>query len=105
MSAIPLSSEQHGEDPSKKIFRFEQKVPVPAYLVALVCGELVKRDLSDRVAVWSEAVEIEKVAWEFAETEEFLQIAEEITELNYQWGRYDVLCLPPSFPYGGMENP
>ena len=23
----------------------------------------------------------------------------------YRWGRYDVIVLPPSFPFGGMENP
>lgn len=47
---------------------------------------------------------VEAVAYEFAQVEQFLEVAEELT-LDYQWGRYDILCLPPSFPYGGMENP
>ena len=47
---------------------------------------------------------VEQAAFEFAETESFLKVAEELT-IPYVWGRYDVLCLPLSFPYGGMENP
>ncbi|CAD7961582.1 unnamed protein product [Amoebophrya sp. A120] len=94
-----------GERQEYKSFKFEQKIPVPSYLIALVCGDIVKKQISHRCDVWAEREDIEKVAWEFAETEEFLQIAEQITGLEYQWGRYDVLSLPPSFPYGGMENP
>ena len=45
-----------------------------------------------------------KAAYEFSETEQFLAAAEEVCG-PYEWGRYDVLCMPPSFPYGGMENP
>lgn len=33
-----------------------------------------------------------------------LQAAEKLLG-PYVWGRYDLLVLPPSFPYGGMENP
>lgn len=47
---------------------------------------------------------MERAAFDFSQTEEFLQAAEGIVG-PYEWGRYDVLCLPPSFPYGGMENP
>lgn len=67
-------------------------------------GELQSRDISPRVRVWSEPGVVDAAAYEFAETEEFLSAAESLT-CPYQWGRYDVLCLPPSFPYGGMENP
>ena len=48
---------------------------------------------------------VNAAAHEFAEVEEYLRAAEEITGVPYKWGRYDLLCLPPSFPYGGMENP
>lgn len=47
---------------------------------------------------------VDKAAFDFSQTEEFLAAAEELAG-PYEWGRYDVLCLPPSFPYGGMENP
>lgn len=99
MSAVRVQRTFHG------MFTFKQSVPVPSYLIAIVCGQMSSREISGRCAVWSEPSMVEAVAREFSETEEFLKAAEEITGLEYQWGRYDVLCLPPSFPYGGMENP
>lgn len=86
------------------VFGWSQPVPTCAYLVAIAAGNLESRDISKRVRVWSEPEMIEAVAFEFSETEEFLKAAEGLT-CDYQWTRYDVLCLPPSFPYGGMENP
>ena len=85
-------------------YHFTQPVPTSAYLIALAGGDLARRDISSRCAVWAEPEVVEDAAWEFAETEQFLSIAEDLT-IPYEWGRYDVLCLPPSFPYGGMENP
>ena len=55
--------------------------------------------------MWSEPSVVEAVAYEFAETEQFIAAAESILDEPYAWGVYDILCLPPSFPYGGMENP
>ncbi len=54
--------------------------------------------------MWAEPSIVDAAAFEFSQTEEFLAAAESLT-CKYVWGRYDVLCLPPSFPYGGMENP
>jgi leukotriene-A4 hydrolase len=54
--------------------------------------------------LWSEPSIVEAAAWEFAQTEDFLKAAEDLAGMPYVWGRYDLLCLPPSFPYGGMEN-
>eukprot|EP00392_Amoebophrya_sp_AT5.2_P010442 g10502.t1 len=103
---VESTSSTGGEIEKKtKTFHFRQKIPVPSYLIAIVVGNIVRSKISDRVDVWSEPEDIERVAFEFDEAEEYLQIAEEITGLQYQWGRYDVLSLPPSFPYGGMENP
>lgn len=87
-----------------RIFKWNQPVPVPAYLVALAAGQLASIDISPRVRVWSEPESVEAAAWEFHQTEEFLRAAELLT-CDYQWQRYDILNLPPSFPYGGMENP
>lgn len=89
---------------SRRVFKWSQPVPVPAYLVALAAGQLASVDISPRVRVWSEPASVEAAAWEFHQTEEFLQAAEQLT-CEYQWKRYDILNLPPSFPYGGMENP
>eukprot|EP00281_Chroomonas_sp_CCMP1168_P023467 CAMPEP_0206228258 /NCGR_PEP_ID=MMETSP0047_2-20121206/9075_1 /ASSEMBLY_ACC=CAM_ASM_000192 /TAXON_ID=195065 /ORGANISM="Chroomonas mesostigmatica_cf, Strain CCMP1168" /LENGTH=667 /DNA_ID=CAMNT_0053651493 /DNA_START=132 /DNA_END=2135 /DNA_ORIENTATION=- len=87
-----------------KIFQWKQPVPTSSYLVAICVGDLASRDISPRCRVWSEPSMLDQVAFEFSETEEFLKTAEDLT-CPYQWTRYDVLCLPPSFPYGGMENP
>uniref|UniRef100_A0A0N4XSG6 Leukotriene A-4 hydrolase (inferred by orthology to a human protein) n=1 Tax=Nippostrongylus brasiliensis TaxID=27835 RepID=A0A0N4XSG6_NIPBR len=57
-----------------------------------------------RVAVWAEPSVVDKAHWEFSETEDILACAERIAG-KYIWGRYDMVCLPPSFPFGGMENP
>lgn len=103
MSAVSESTT--ASESGVSTFVWNQPVPTPAYLIALAAGNLTSRDISDRVRVWSEPEEIDAVHYEFAETEEFLEAAEQITGLAYMWGRYDVLCLPPSFPYGGMENP
>uniref|UniRef100_A0A2D4MI53 Leukotriene A(4) hydrolase n=2 Tax=Micrurus spixii TaxID=129469 RepID=A0A2D4MI53_9SAUR len=92
------------EDPSRKIFRFIQNVPIPSYLVALVVGALESRVIGPRTFVWAEKELVDKSAYEFGETEAMLKIAEDLAG-PYVWGQYDLLVLPPSFPYGGMENP
>ncbi|KAG5898655.1 hypothetical protein JTB14_005414 [Gonioctena quinquepunctata] len=87
-----------------KLSHFVQKVPVPSYLVALAVGALESRKLGPRSHVWAEKEIIEECAYEFADTEHQLKTAEQICG-PYVWGIYDLLVLPPSFPYGGMENP
>jgi len=102
MSALSKGSTKNDDETTT--FFFDQPIPVPAYLIAVVVGELSGIDVSHRCKVWSEPSVVEAAAFEFSQTEDFLKIAEDLT-FEYQWGRYDVLCLPPSFPYGGMENP
>jgi leukotriene-A4 hydrolase len=104
MSAL-LENTEVSADKTNKVFTWHQPVPISSYLLALAVGELMKKDLSKRCAIWSEPSVVESAAFEFSETEEFLATAEAITGMDYVWGRYDLLCLPPSFPYGGMENP
>jgi len=86
------------------IYHFEMKQPVPSYLLALAVGDLEFRALGSRCGVYSEPSVVERAAWEFAELPQMLAAAEELYG-PYRWERYDVLVLPPSFPYGGMENP
>ncbi|MBI5229740.1 MAG: leukotriene A4 hydrolase C-terminal domain-containing protein [Candidatus Magasanikbacteria bacterium] len=83
---------------------WETDHPIPAYLLALAVGNLESRELSPRSRVWSEPEMVEKAAWEFAGVEQMMQAAERLFG-KYQWGRFDILVMPPSFPYGGMENP
>lgn len=91
-------------DNSKKVFFFKQPIPIPSYLIAIVVGDLESRDIGPRTKVWSEREMVDSAAFEFSETEAMLQTAESLLG-PYVWGQYDLLILPPSFPYGGMENP
>lgn len=88
-----------------RVFRFAQTTPIPSYLIAIGAGHLESRQIGPRSRVWCEPQVLDRAAWEFADAESFLAAGEAITEHPYIWGRYDVLLLPPSFPYGGMENP
>ena len=83
---------------------FAMKNPVPSYLIALACGDLTSRDISPRCAVWAEPSTIELAASELSDMEKMVAACESLFG-PYRWGRYDVLVLPPSFPFGGMENP
>ncbi|CAH0764243.1 unnamed protein product [Diatraea saccharalis] len=98
-----LMSALRGDVRSNKT-SFRQPIPIPSYLLAIAVGVLEQRSLGPRSLVWSEKEEIERSAWEFAETEKYLQAAENLCG-PYVWTQYDLLVLPPSFPYGGMENP
>src|SRR5205807_10409184 len=102
MSAAPAGDAPAG--PGRRAFRFRMPQPIPSYLFALAVGELASRELSPRSRVWAEPNLVEKAAWEFAEIESMLEKAEALFG-PYDWDRYDMLVLPPSFPYGGMENP
>ena len=103
MSAAP-AGERKGPAPGTRTILFDMPQPIPPYLLALAVGELASRDLSPRSRVWAEPETVERAAWEFAEIETFIRKAEELFG-PYDWDRYDMLVLPPSFPYGGMENP
>ncbi|HSM68979.1 MAG TPA: M1 family metallopeptidase [Xanthomonadales bacterium] len=85
-------------------YRFEMPQPIPSYLMAIAVGNFYFAPLGEQTGLYSEPELLTKAAWEFAETQEMMDRTEE-TYGPYQWGRYDLLVLPPSFPYGGMENP
>ena len=85
-------------------FRFRLDTPVPPYLIALAVGDLAFRATGPRSGVWAEPATLDRAAYELAELERFVDAAEALYG-PYRWGRYDVLVLPPSFPFGGMENP
>uniref|UniRef100_A0A4W4F817 Leukotriene A-4 hydrolase n=1 Tax=Electrophorus electricus TaxID=8005 RepID=A0A4W4F817_ELEEL len=104
MSAVQDGQEPDPNDTSRVIYRFRQPVPMPSYLIALVVGALESRVIGPRSKVWSEKEYVDKAAFEFSETEMMLKTAESLAG-PYVWGQYDLLILPPSFPYGGMENP
>ncbi len=83
---------------------FHMPQPIPSYLLALAVGELQFKSLGPRTGVWAEPPVLDKAAREFEDVEKMVQAAERLYG-PYLWGRYDLLVLPPSFPFGGMENP
>ena len=88
----------------RRAFRFEMDKSVPPYLIAIAAGDIEFRALSDRTGVWSEPSMLDAAAAEVADTERMVVAAEKLYG-PYRWGRYDMIVLPPAFPYGGMENP
>lgn len=100
---VLMSAEALGRD-ADGAFRFRMTQPIPPYLVALAAGELEFAPLSDRAGVWAEPTRLEAARQELVDTERMIAAAEGLFGA-YRWGRYDVLILPPAFPFGGMENP
>lgn len=92
------------ETENGKIFEFALTQPVPPYLIALAVGDIAFRAIGDRTGVYAEPSVVDSAAREFADVERMVEAAEALYG-PYRWGRYDILVLPPSFPFGGMENP
>ncbi|HEY2289617.1 MAG TPA: M1 family metallopeptidase [Thermoanaerobaculia bacterium] len=96
------------ENPTSKsadgVYRFKMPQRIPSYLLALAVGDLEFRPLGPISGVYALPTVIERAAWELADTPKMIAAAEQLYG-PYRWGRYDVLILPASYPYGGMENP
>ncbi len=101
MGAASLARDVRGD---RAVHRFEMPQPIPPYLFAFAVGDLASKDLSARSRVWAEPAQLEAAAWELAGVEDQLRVAESLFG-PYDWDRFDMLVMPPSFPYGGMENP
>jgi aminopeptidase N len=99
-----MSAENPTADQAGGVYRFEMPQPVPSYLLALAVGEIGFESLGRVSGVYAEPPTLPAAAWELADTPQMIDAAERLYG-PYQWGRYDVLFLPPSFPFGGMENP
>ena len=87
-----------------RAFKFKMPQAIPSYLIAIAIGDLAFRKMSDRTGVWAEPSVVDAAAREFEDTEKMITTTESLYG-PYRWGRYDLLVLPPSFPFGGMENP
>jgi len=103
-----MSAEQLTPDgstaPGGRSFEFRMTQAIPPYLIAIAAGDLAFRQIGARTGVYAEPAVVEAAAAEFADLENMVTAAEALLG-PYLWGRYDVLVLPPSFPFGGMENP
>ncbi len=85
-------------------YRFAMTRAIPPYLIAIAVGDIRFKSLGPRTGVYTEPSMVAKSAYELADTEKMVVATEKIYG-PYRWGRYDLLVLPPSFPFGGMENP
>ncbi|MEO6708248.1 MAG: M1 family metallopeptidase [Planctomycetota bacterium] len=99
-----MSAENRSRKEERGVFRFEMTRAIPPYLIAIAVGELEFRPIGKRTGVWSEPSVVDGAAREFSDLERMVEAVEAMFG-PYRWGRYDVLVLPPSFPFGGMENP
>ena len=100
---VAVMSAEHDQS-TDGAFRFHMNERVPAYLIALAVGDIAFEQTGGRTGVYAEPSVVHKAAREFEDMEKMLEAAEHLFG-PYKWGRYDVLVLPPSFPFGGMENP
>jgi len=103
LRAVMAAEQVEASEGSGK-FIFKMPQPIPSYLFAIGVANLVFHEFGPRTGMYAEPEIIEAAAWEFAENEIKVTEAEKLLG-PYMWGRYDLLVLPPSFPYGGMENP
>jgi leukotriene-A4 hydrolase len=99
-----MSAENDARTPRDGDYSFRMRQPIPSYLIALAVGDLSFRSLGPHTGVYAEPSMIDRAARELSDTEKMV-VATERLYGPYRWGRYDILVLPPSFPFGGMENP
>ncbi|KAF7340280.1 Leukotriene A-4 hydrolase [Mycena venus] len=117
LSAIRVSPPSDGPAHDGKVigedvvtYTYDQPVPIPSYLLAIACGNVRYRpfpqfeDKQWQTGIWAEPELIDAAYWEFSEDTSRFLAAEEKVVTPYKFGVYDALVLPPSFPYGGMEN-
>jgi aminopeptidase N len=99
-----MSAENPKEKNETGLYSFEMRQPISPYLIALAVGDLVYKEISPRTGVYAEKSMIDKVHYEFTDMEKMVNAAENLYGA-YAWDQFDVVVLPPSFPFGGMENP
>lgn len=104
MSAEHVGPEAVKETGGLVSYRFRMTHPIPPYLIALGIGDIAFRAIGARTGVYAEPTVVDRAAAEFGEVDQMIAAAEKLFG-PYRWGRYDLLVLPPSFPFGGMENP
>ncbi|MGQ0798684.1 MAG: M1 family metallopeptidase [Pseudomarimonas sp.] len=102
--AVLMSADNVPDEPRDGKYVFRMRQPISSYLMAIAAGDLVFAPISARVGVWAEPSTVAAAVAEFTDTEKMIEVAESLYG-PYRWERYDLLILPPSFPFGGMENP
>jgi aminopeptidase N len=100
----PLMSASQGDQEADGSYKFDMPQPIPSYLIAIAVGDIKFKAINDTIGVYAEEYILDASAEEFSETP-LMEDANERLYGPYRWGRYDLIVLPPSFPFGGMENP
>ncbi|HEX6694906.1 MAG TPA: M1 family metallopeptidase [Longimicrobiales bacterium] len=104
MSAEDIGTAGEKDPEGRSVYRFRMDKAVPPYLLALAVGDIAFRAIGANTGVFAEPSVVDSAAEEFGEVDAMVAAAEKLYG-PYRWGRYDILVLPPSFPFGGMENP
>ncbi len=99
-----MSAENTPNAPKTGVYTFKMPQAIPSYLIALAVGDLDFKAMGERTGIYAEPSMVDSAVAEFEDTEAMLEATEKAYG-PYSWGRYDLLILPPSFPFGGMENP
>ncbi|MDP4843779.1 MAG: M1 family metallopeptidase, partial [Salibacteraceae bacterium] len=99
-----MSATNPTEVDSSGIYEFEMTQPIPSYLMALAVGDVRYEKLGANTGVYALPEVLDTAAFEFEDMQKMLESAEKLYG-KYAWEQYDVLVLPASFPFGGMENP
>lgn len=99
-----MSATNPQERSTDGVYSFKMDQRIPSYLIALAVGDIHFKATGSRTGVYAERGMVDTAAWELADMEKMVEAAEKLYG-PYRWGRYDVIVLPPSFPFGGMENP
>ncbi|WP_196140184.1 M1 family metallopeptidase [Aliikangiella sp. G2MR2-5] len=101
----PVMSADNSPERSKDgVYQFTMPQAIPPYLIAIAAGDIRYKKMSKQTAIYSEEAYLDTAAKEFEDTQAMIEAAEKIYG-PYRWNQYDLLILPPSFPFGGMENP
>jgi len=99
-----MSAANPQEMDTNNVYSFKMNQPIPPYLIALAVGNLEFKAIDSRTGVYAEPSMVVKCANELIDMGKMVDSAENLYGA-YNWDRYDVIVLPPSFPFGGMENP
>ncbi len=99
-----MSAENPKEKSKDGVYEFEMEQPIPAYLMAMAVGDIEFQPIGEKTGVYTEPEYMEAAKYEFGNLDSMMAVSERLWG-PYEWGRYDLLVLPPSFPFGGMENP
>ncbi len=101
---LPLMSAEQSKKDKNGEYHFKMPQPIPSYLLAIAVGDIKFKAINDHIGVYAEQYILDASADEFSETP-LMEASNAKLYGPYRWGRYDLIVLPPSFPFGGMENP